>query len=134
MNKEKQEVYMEYQMLMQNLKQLQQNLQQLNKHTNDLSELKFNLESLSNIKVNEETLMPVGSGIFLVGELKDNRKAVMNVGSNVCVEKNIEDVILTVDKQVKEVSTLLIQMQTQFEAGTERLSELQNELKGSEAE
>ena len=127
--KELQEKYMEYQMLVQQFQQLQQNISTLQKHVNDLNELKENLSNLTKININDETLMPVGSGIFLRGQLKDNRKAIMNVGANVCVEKNMEDISSTIDKQTEEVSGLLFHMQTQAEAAAERLTELQKELK-----
>lgn len=128
-NKERlKESYMEYQLLMQQLQQLQQNTSALEKHIVDLRNLNENLASLNQSEVDTETLMPLGSGIFVKGSLRDNNKVLMNVGSNVCIEKGIDEAKETVSKQLEEVTNVIIQLQHEIQSTTTRLSQLQKEL------
>ena len=124
-----QERYMEYQLLVQQYQQLQQNIQTLEKHVYDMNNLKENLDTISKTQINKETLIPLGSGIFLKGELKDNKNVIMNVGSDVFVEKNVEEAIKTVDKQFNEVNNLLEQMQEEIVRTHLKINEMQEEFK-----
>ena len=133
-NKNMKEKYMEYQILMQQLQQLQQNISALEKHIIDLRGLDDNLNSLSQTKINSETLMPLGSGIFLKGELKDNKTVIMNVGNNVCVEKNMVEARDTVNKQLEEVSIVLGQLQEEVDNTAVKLNEMQSELQSAKEE
>ena len=127
-NKQKlQEMYTEYQMLMQQMQQLQQNLQELQRHVSDLNNLKKNLDEISFVELNTETLVPLGNGIFLHAELKDNKNIVMNVGSDVFVDKTFSEAKETVDKQMNEVTNVVLQMEQEIEKATYRIEEIQEE-------
>ncbi|HLC86122.1 MAG TPA: prefoldin subunit alpha [Candidatus Nanoarchaeia archaeon] len=135
MNKEKlKEKYMEYQMMIQQVQQLHQNIENLEKHIHDISKLDENLDSISKVKPENETLMALGSGIFMKGILKDNKKLIMNVGSGVCVEKTVEEARETVKKQLNEVSILSQQMKEQANAVIEVVQELQKEFEKIKSE
>ncbi len=82
------------------LQLMQQQMEEVNKHLTMLSEqnaeLEVSLEALHELKqtkVNNEFLAPIANGIFVKGELKDTKKLIVNVGSNVTVEKNVPEVI-----------------------------------------
>lgn len=115
---------LEYQMLMQQFHQLQQNLSSLEQHIEDLKKLEENLHNLSQIKEGTETLIPVGSGIFFKGQVKDTKNLIMNVGANVCVEKDNAGAIQSVQEQVNEVEGLLGQMEAEAQKIATRLEEL----------
>ena len=121
------ERYMEYQLLMQQLQQLQQNVSDLEKHVVDLNSLADNLNSLNDSEADGETLMPLGSGIFVKGTLKDNKNIIMNVGANVCVEKTVPEAKGVVSKQLNEVGGVIKQIQDEINNTTIRLQELQSE-------
>ena len=134
-NKEKlKEKYMEYQLLMEQLQQLQENVSTLEKHTMELVFLTENLDSVSKTKIGQETLVPLGSGIFLKGSLKENSNVIMSVGSSVCIEKDIAEAKKTVSEQLGEVNQVLTQMQEEVGKTTFRLQELQNEFQGLKAD
>lgn len=126
--------YMEYQMLVQQLQQLQENINALEKHMEELSALNDNLGSLSEAKNGSEILMPFGGGIFLRGNLVDNKNIVMNVGSGVCVDKGADDARGYINNQFEEVKDALEQMQTEAVRITSILVELQKELQSTKAD
>lgn len=129
MKEEFQSMYNEYMGLVQQFQQLQQNINSLDKHINDLNELNNNIDNITETKINSETLIPMGNGIFLFGEIKDNKKALMNVGANVCVEKDLIEVKTNIEKQVNETGSLLMQMQEYARESVNRINELQEHLK-----
>ncbi|MBI2148084.1 prefoldin subunit alpha [Candidatus Woesearchaeota archaeon] len=121
------EKYMEYQELVQQLQQLQQNITSLEKHIVDLSYLDDGLTQLKQTKVNDEVLMPFGSGIFLKGEIKDNNSVIMNVGNNVCVEKTVDEAKETVEKQLGDVTNVLEQLKEEVNNTVGKLNILQED-------
>ncbi|MBS3152322.1 prefoldin subunit alpha [Candidatus Woesearchaeota archaeon] len=121
------ERYMEYQFLMQQLQQLQQNVSALEKHINDLNSLNENLSNLKDSKVNSEVLMPLGSGIFVKGDLKENKSVLMNVGNDICIEKTVEGAKETVEKQLGDVVSVLEQLREEIENTVQKLGSLQHE-------
>ena len=123
------EKYMEYQLLMQQFQQLQENISALEKHIFELRALDDNLSSLSKTKAGEETLMPLGSGIFVKGELKDNSNVVMNVGGGVCVEKSVDEAKDTVSIQLSDVTNVFTELQEEIMKTSEKLQSLQDEFK-----
>ena len=131
-NKNFEALYTEYNELIQQFQQLQQNVGALEKHVNDLNELKNNLTSISQVQVYEEVLIPLGSGIFLNGLLKDNKTTLMNAGVNVCVEKDISEAIKTVDSQIIDTNNLLNQMQEYSKQSLDRVQELHGQLKDNQ--
>ncbi len=127
-NEQSREKYLEFQLLMQQFQQLQQNQTALEKHIKDLFNLKANLETVSNLNSNSESLIPLGSGIFLKGELKDTETVVINVGVGICVEKTVEEAKETVSNQLNEVTVVLEQINEDLEETKHKLMDLQNEL------
>ncbi len=121
------EKYMEYQMLMQQLQQMQQNVTALEKHITDLTTLNMHLETLKDLKEDTDTLIPLGSGIFLRGKISNTAEVVMNVGSGVCVDQTLEEAQQTVLKQLEEIHLLYEQMQAEVENTSFNLQHLRNE-------
>lgn len=136
LNKEEKlkEKYEEYQLLVQQLQQLQENSSGLESHTFNLATLMENLISIKDVKVNQEALIPLGSGIFLKGSLKDNSAVVMNVGSNICVEKNLDEAQQVISQQLNEVNQFLGQLQEEVVKTTHRIQELQSEFQTMRSE
>ncbi len=119
---------------MQQFQQLQENVSALEKHIFDLRTLRDNIDSLAKSKISSEILMPLGSGIFVKGELKDSNNIIMNVGSGVCVEKTVDEAKDTIHKQLTEVSAVLEQLQEEMNKTSTRLHQLQSDLSEAKQE
>ncbi|MEK6956242.1 MAG: prefoldin subunit alpha [Nanoarchaeota archaeon] len=129
MNEQKiKEKYYEYQMTVQQIQQLQQNITNLEKHITELNKIDDNIETITKVELNQETLIPMGNGLFIRGTIKDTSRFIMNVGSGVCVEKTAEEARATVKKQLDEVSTLTDNMKVQVEELIVTIQELQEEI------
>ncbi|HLC58878.1 MAG TPA: prefoldin subunit alpha [Candidatus Nanoarchaeia archaeon] len=134
MNPDWKDKYNEYQMLMQQLQQLEQNSEIIEKHVSDLNSLKENLGNVSKVKTNTESLLPIGNGIFLRGELKDSSSVVMNVGAGVLLEKSVKEAIDSVESQLLEVKSFLDQLKNEIVNTRESLFSLQEEIQSAAQE
>lgn len=121
------EKYMEYQLLVQRIQQLQENISVLEAHLIDLVRLRESLDSVSQIKLDQDTLIPLGGGIFLRGILKDNKNVVMAIGSNIFIDKNLDDAKITVNKQLEEVNYAIKQLEEEGANLNSKAHELQTE-------
>jgi len=105
-----QEKYMQFQMLQQQMEEINQELQMLMQQQAEL-ELSINaVKELEKTKVNNEILAPLANGIFIKTELKDNQTLVVNVGSDVTVEKTIPEVLELLEKHQQTVNQKVIEM------------------------
>jgi len=75
------------------IQQLQQNITNLEKHITELNKIDDNIETITKVELNQETLIPIGNGLFIRGTIKDTSKFIMNVGSGVCVEKTVDEAL-----------------------------------------
>ena len=115
---EAQEKYMEFRLVQQQLQQLTGHVEQMNQQAAEL-EISINaIREVEKTPAGNEFLAPVANGIFVAGELKDTKKLIINVGSNVTVEKTPAEVIELLQKQRMEV----VERTAEAEAVVEQLS------------
>ena len=116
MEKEKTQKYVELQLLDQQIRNIQKQLQLVENQIIELIITRQGLDELGEVKVNSETLAPLASGIFIKADIKDKDNLIVNVGSNVAVEKTREEVKELINKQLDEVkkvqNELLFQLQS----------------------
>lgn len=113
-----QEKYLEFQLVQQQLQQLTEHVEQMNQQSAEL-EISINaIQEIEKTPLNNEFLAPLANGIFVKGELKDNSTLIVNVGSNVTVEKTPQEVIKLLHTQRIEV----VEKTAQAEAVVEQLS------------
>ncbi len=116
---------LEAQLVYQHLQQLQQHLQVLEQHQNELQKLASYLHQFSSVSAGKPMYFPLGSGLFFPGIFNGNGTVLMNVGAGVCLEKTIPDALVTLEKQQKEIDSLIHQFEQQFEEGQLKLQNLQ---------
>jgi prefoldin alpha subunit len=97
------EKYMQFQMLQQQMEQMSQHLEMFNQQMQDLDISIGAVKDLGEAEENNELLAPIADGIFFKGKLSDNKKLVVNVGSNVTVERTIPEVVELLEQQKIEV-------------------------------
>lgn len=123
-----QDKYIEFQLINQQIAQLQQQILSLSTQLIELKSLKDNLENFKKLKKGTESLVPLGANIFTKMELKENEEVIVNVGSNVLVKKSVPESQKIIDKQLKELESLIEQFQDNLEKIASRAQELQKDL------
>jgi len=64
---------------------------------------KNSLESLQALKNNKELFLPLGSDIFVFSEVKDLNSILVNVGSNIFLEMNLEEAEEFINRRISEI-------------------------------
>ncbi len=126
--KKAQELYLEFQMIDQHIKQLQKQLELV---TNQLVELNITSNSLDEFnKINEgrEVLVPLSSGIFAKASIKDTSQLLVNVGANVVVKKDTASAKRLIQEQIAEIKKIQKQMVEDLEKMTVHAAALERKL------
>jgi len=76
----------------------------------------------------EESLVPIGIGIYLKVTVPQVRNLFVNVGSGVTIERSKENTKNYVESKIKEFELALQQLQSQKEQIAVRMNRLQNEI------
>lgn len=125
-NEEKQKMYIEAQLVHQNLKQ---HSEQMQKVEEKLGELAILLEALDGIKENTGKLLPtLGGGVFLNAEIKETENVYVNVGANIIVKKKTMDVKKMLSQQLEELEQYKMQIATQYEQLQHHMQHIQEKL------
>lgn len=130
----RQEKILEYKLLFQQLQQLQQNIHAVGQHLEDLKKIQENIETISSTSSGTETLVPLGSGIFLKAQVKDTTRLIMNVGASICVEKTPLEAVEAVSKQLIEMEQLFGQLEEEAERTAEQIQYFKKEMGSLERE
>jgi prefoldin alpha subunit len=104
MDEEKlQKQYMQFQMLQQQIEHISQQAELLSEQNAELDISKEAISSLTKMETDNEVLASIADGIFIKTKLSDNQKLIVNVGSEVTVEKSVPEVIALLEKQQTKI-------------------------------
>ena len=125
--KEMQEVLVEFQMLQQKMDVLQKNLEQMSMRRNEFNIVKSALESMKG-KKDSSMLIPVGSGLFIEGNLANDNSVLVEVGANVIVRKKWAEAQKLLDTQLKKLDEIENDLQKEITETIENLQTLEPQL------
>lgn len=129
MKQELQEKYIELQILDQTIKQIQQQLSILDQQLFELQRLNENLEEISKVNLNSDILTPLGAGVFIKTQLKENQEVFMNVGSNVITKKTIAETKKIIEEELQKIKITILQMEQEITQATINATNIQQEIK-----
>jgi prefoldin alpha subunit len=100
----------------------------LEQHIHELLIVEDCLNNVKDLKKGNKILVPLGSGIFVNGNLEDNNEVLLNVGGGVVVKKNFEDAKSLVSKQIEEIRGVFVNLEGEANAILERQAFLRDEI------
>lgn len=121
---------MQFQYLQQQLEQISQHLEMLNQQNVDLDISINAVTELGKTKIDNEILAPIADGIFLKGELKDNKKLIINVGMNTTVERTVPEVVKLLENQKSQLQLRLIEVEAVRQELAGQTMKLYKEIEG----
>jgi prefoldin alpha subunit len=124
-----QELYVEFQLLTQHLKQLQQQHALLQQQMLEMASSIQSLDDMAKVKEQTEILVPLSSGVFARAKISDTGNLIVNVGANVAVSKTAGQARELMEKQLKESEQLSMKIATQIEKFSKKAVALQSQLK-----
>ncbi len=120
----------EFQMLEHQLKQIQKQIESLGNQGAELENVKSNLDGFGETKKEDEIFAPLGAGIFFKAKIADSSKILVNVGSDVLVEKTIDETKRLIDMQTDQIHLAIEQLTFEFEKGKRSIEKIQGDLMG----
>ncbi|MEM5882738.1 MAG: prefoldin subunit alpha [Candidatus Aenigmatarchaeota archaeon] len=91
-------------------------------------EIQTTLQSIEEIKKGEEVLFALGSEAYAFGRLKEKDKIIVEIGSNIALEKTFEDAKKTLEKRRVEMEKALNEVEKSIVEISSRLQELAPEI------
>src|SRR3989338_11646392 len=132
--KKVQEMYMEFKMLDNYIKQLQSQLEMITHQLIELNATNSSLNEFAKLDAGKEIFVPLSSGIFAEASIKDTSKLLVNVGANVAVRKDIDSTKKLIEKQMEEIKKIQKQMVNDLEKMTHHAAQLEMKLQGMASE
>ncbi len=123
-----QKLYLEFQMLNQQIKQLEKQSAALNNHLMELMVTSQSLDDMKKTDEKTEILVPLSSGIYAKAELKDNKSFIVNVGANTALVKDTNSTKKMIEDQIDEIKKLQENLVNQLQAQTVKASSLEQEI------
>ena len=126
--KKTQEMYMEFQVLDQHIKQLQRQLEIVTQQLFELTVTSNSLDGFNKISTEKDVFVPLSSGIFAQARLKDTSELLVNVGANVIVKKDVASAKKLIQDQTEEIKKIQKQMLDELEKMTNHAAQLEVQL------
>ncbi len=123
-----QKLYLEFQMLEQQIKQLEKQSNSLNNHLVELMSTSQSLEDLKNAGENAEILIPISTGIYAKAELKSKDRFIVNVGANIAINKNLESTKKIISDQLKEISQVQENVSQELQNHIQKAASMEQEI------
>ncbi|HYD03606.1 MAG TPA: prefoldin subunit alpha [Alphaproteobacteria bacterium] len=117
--------YQEMQVLSYQLKQLQSIMDSIETQLKDVKNTIDALNGFKDLKEEDEVLFPLANGIFAKGKLTDNKSLSINIGSNIVVEKSIDDTIQMMNVQAEDMEKYKTEITSQLNKVTTKLESIQ---------
>lgn len=126
--KKAQELYMEFKMLEQHIKQMQAQLEAITHQIFELHSTSNSLDEFRNISAGKEIFVPLSSGIFAKASIKDNSELLVNVGANTVVKKDVDSAKKLILSQMEEIKRIQKHMANELEKMTSHAAQIEMQL------
>lgn len=123
-----QKLYVEFQILDQNIKHLEKQSTALNNQLMELMATNQSLEDMEKVDNGAEILVPLSGGIYAKAELKDSKNFIVNVGSNTTLVKDLNSTKKIIENQIDEVRQLREKLVKQLQDQTSKAASLEEEI------
>lgn len=128
---EMKEKYVEYKQLDEQIKHIHKQIQVLQNQLGEFASVLQNLDDLNNIKTDSEILVPISSGIFTKARINGTSEFLVNVGSNVLVEKDVQATKNLIEAQIAEMSAVRDKMAADVNQLIQRAAAIEKEFESN---
>jgi len=122
------EKYVLYQILAQNFESLKQQMQLAEQQLFELSSALMSLGDLDKMDDKNEIFLPLGGGCFGKGKITENKKILVNVGSGIFLNENIEAARALLEERTHEMEKAGKEIAEQAEKIAMQMNELAMEI------
>ena len=122
------EKYAEFRMAMAHIKQVQEQLEAVEQKKQELEDAAEGVSQLKNASKGAKMLAPVTDGIFVRTTLESTDEVLVNVGSDVCVKKSVEEATTILRAKQQELMSYHELMLEELNKLTDAANMLEKEL------
>ena len=122
------EKYAEFRVAMAHIRQMQEQLEAVEQKKHDLEEAEAGVSQLKQARKGAKMLAPVTDGIFVKATLEDTDEVLVNVGSDVCVKKTVEEAGKILKEKRQELMSYQEMMLEELNKLTDSAHQLEKEL------
>jgi len=123
-----QKLYMEYQMLDQQIKHFEKQLQLIESQLMDMQGTILSLDEFKSAKKDSEILFQISPGIFSKAKLIDSNELMLNVGAGVAVTKDTKGAKEILSKQLKEMQQVQVHITNELRNLVMKAAQIEQEL------
>jgi prefoldin alpha subunit len=123
-----QKMYVEFQMINQQIKQLEKQSTALNNQLMELLSTDQSLDEMDKVNENSEILVPLSTGIYARAQLKHSNSFIVNIGANVAMDKDLNATKGVIQEQVMEIRKLQESLMNELQVHTQKSSSLELEM------
>ena len=127
-----QEKYKHFQMLQEHIEQMTHHVQMLGQQSEELEISKNALVELTKTETGTEILAPLSNGIFIKSNLVDNKKVIVNVGSNTTVERTIPEAVALLEKEHIKIRTRVVEAEAMLQDLHQQTMSIYKEVEAAE--
>ncbi len=127
-SQEMQKKVLQFQILQANLQLLAERERHFAEKLAEMEETMRALEDLKGVKPGDSIMVPLGSGNFVAGEVKDCEKVLVGFGAGVVIKKSQEEARKIINKRAEELNSALHELENQIQHIEFELHKLQPEL------
>ena len=95
-----QERYVEMKLIEKEAQQIKSHLQVVEEQMHEVRHNATSIADIAKVKPGEEILVPIASGIFAKGTIKNTKNLLVGVGASIVVQKDIPSTIAILDKRI----------------------------------
>ncbi len=118
----------EFETLRQELARIDEELAQLSDRMASFDNAKSALESLKGTKKGQESIVPIGEGLFIKAAITDVEKVLLSVGSGVVVGKGVDKALDYVAERIDEADKLVERLNANAAYFTQKMRQLEVEI------
>ncbi|MEM7816915.1 MAG: prefoldin subunit alpha [Candidatus Aenigmatarchaeota archaeon] len=122
------EAYIQYQMLKQQLNALNSQKSLLEKNIELMNETIENMKEINSVQEGKEILSSIGNGVYVKAELKNNKNVIIEIGSDIMIEKSIPEAILLLEKKKEEAKEIVEKIDNQIIAFENEISKIERKI------
>jgi len=121
---------MEYNLYGAKLQEMEQQLQAIEKFIVEIQTTSNALDELKDAKINQESLSPIGQGIFVKTKLGDNKEVMVEIGTKVVANKSIDEAKTLLDKKIMDLINLRKNLADQIEVIVIKMQQIEAGISG----
>lgn len=122
------EKYILYQILAQNMESLKQQMQLVEQQLFELNSTLMSVDELKKMDDKNEIFLPLGGGCFGKGKITENKRILVNVGSGIFINEDVEDARSLLGGRIREIERAGKEIEMQAEKIAGQMNELAVEI------